>query len=342
MRTITALILSVFLITPINVIADESASSTEPIETLSPPSISVTVNLRHKSSLVWEGPVSIHSGVTTQVLDNSGNLRDIPSNSALAALAAADSASAEFTLSGLRYYADFGSLFVDCISIAAISGNACGNWQYVVGSTYPPIGSDKYVLSNGDTVYFYFGSPRKVTLAQSNINASNTVEALAESYDHMNGVWKPLSGADIGVTQPNPDDPYSPLVRFSGKSGSDGIARIAVTVPGTYSVGIASDYYYPAEILVVTEPAPAQTPTNGSSSSGSSGSSHGNRQTPTAVNSTTNEQTGVLTTPTPVTQTTTELIVDDPLIILDIPIEEFIRRYLAFTSFQGLNHEHSN
>ncbi len=193
--------------------------------------------------------------------DDGGASRTIPSDSALAALETADAQSPDFSISDLAYYADFGSFYVKCLDIAATTNHACDNWQYVVNSAYPPVGANAYTVSNGDTLYFYFGSPRKVSLSASSVQASTSFDVLAQTYDYTNNTWQSLAGALIGATQPNPNDAYSPLVIVSATSDASGIAHIAIPTPGTYSIGLASDYYYPSELLTVTAVASPVAPT---------------------------------------------------------------------------------
>lgn len=257
-------IASVFL--PSILLAEETASSsaetidqiTESVVGSAVESIRVTANVRHRDLLVYGGSVTLIKNSVIAVNDNSGTARNIPGDSALASLQTADDLSSDFALSDLVYYSSFDSLYVNCINIAAKSENACGNWQYVVNSTYPAVGADKHILSDGDILYFYFGNPRRVTLSAPSAEASTTVIAKAESYDYVNDAWTALSGTAIGVTKPNADDPYSPLVIFSATSDSQGIASLILDAPGSYDIGLAMDYYFPSVPLSISPPIPAE------------------------------------------------------------------------------------
>jgi hypothetical protein len=226
-----------------------------------PQTIRATVNVRYQGSLVWTGDVDLNQGSTLTVTDDTGAARTVASDSALAALEAADTQSSDFSLSDLAYYTDYGSFYIKCLDIAAVPVHACDNWQYVANSAYPPVGAGAYTVSNGDTLYFYFGSPRRVVLTTSTVTASTSLDVTAQTYNYTNDTWQPLAGVQIGATQPNPNDQYSPLVIVSAISGTDGIAHIVIPTVGTYSVGLASDYYYPAELLTVTAPVVATTET---------------------------------------------------------------------------------
>lgn len=264
--------------------------------------VQANVNVRHQGSLVWTGSVSLAQASST----------------ALDALKAADESSADFTISDLQYYADYGSYFVNCLSINALSAPACGNWQYVVNSAYPPVGMDKYAVASGDTLYFYYGTPRRAFLTSSSAEASTSVSVLTQTYDYTNDTWKPLAGIEIGATQPNPNDPYSPLVLFRTTSADDGVARLLITTPGTYSVGIASDYYYPAETLTITE---AQAQAAAETAHVPREESHTSSLTPQNDQPV---QAPALATSTLVASPTEAV---EALIQLDIPIDEFIKNW---------------
>ncbi|MDO8579474.1 MAG: DNA gyrase modulator, partial [bacterium] len=144
------------------------------------------------------------------------------------------------------------------VDIVSPTKHACANWQYVVNGTYPPIGTDKYILSAGDDLYFYFGNPRRVLLSSPSVQTATSLKVKAENYDYVNNAWTVLSGATIGATQTNPDDPYSPLVISSVTSDENGFADLVLGISGSYSIGLAMDYYFPAESLSVLEPIPPE------------------------------------------------------------------------------------
>jgi hypothetical protein len=152
----------------------------------------------------------------------------------------------------------------------------------------------------------------------------------AETYDYTNDTWNPLSGASIGATQPNPADPYSPLVISSVTSGSDGTAQMSLETPGTYAVGLAIDYYFPTEALTITAPVPeASTSTDDtpaeSAPPSSSGRSSARRE---AAASAASVATIEAATSTPVVaETAAEL--REIIVTFDIPVAEFIERYNA-------------
>lgn len=339
------LILSAFLfitLLPLSVIADEEVTSTEPIpappvvetpaneppapEAQVPETLNVNLNIRHKDALVWTGSVNLTKGLTVDVSDSSGTARQVPSDSALRALTVADAMSADFNVSDLDYYSDYGAFFINCIDIVAISKNACGSWQYVVNSSYPLVGSEKQVLSSGDTVYFYFGNARRVSLPIATTDTATAFSVVTETYDYTNDTWRPLSGAEVGATQPNPNDPYSPTVVASATSDGSGVAKLTLTTAGTYNVGLSADYYYPSETLIVTEveSAPTTAPVASPTSSSRSGSSSGSTASGSAPNATTSTATMASTNMASVVLTSDEIFIS-----INGSIEEFIRKYLS-------------
>jgi len=323
-----------FFILPFPIFADETSTST------------VTVNIRYQDSLVWSGPVELTKSSSVNIIDNAGENRTIISDSALAALKAADTLSDNFTLSDLIYYSDFDSLYVRCIDIISPQTHACDNWQYVVNSTYLPVGMDKQVISTGDVLYFYFGKARRVTLSSTNVEAAVPVTAKVESYDYINNAWNALSGVSLGATQPNPNDPYSPLVISSVTSDENGLAQLILNASGSYNIGLAMDYYFPGEPLSVLEPVakttiqtepPAPETTN---RSGGRSSSRGESNMSNTVTNT------LIDTPNTITelavkQETVEKVeatkTDSIVVSMNIEMDSFLKKYEVALHNQKIN-----
>lgn len=234
-KHLAALAIAAFTL-PFIVSADDGASAPQP------GTLSATVSVRIGGSLLWSGAVSLPQGQASSASDDSGNPHPLVSDSALAALIAADALSPDFEVTSLRYYSSFGSFYLNCVT-AQPYGQACDKWQYVVNSQYPPEGADHYTLADGDTVYFYFGTPRRVTLSTKFLEAGSALSVLAESYDYTSDAWRPLSGATLGMTQQNPNDPYSPLVWAQAATNSSGQATFSTTTVGSYGIGFAQDWF---------------------------------------------------------------------------------------------------
>lgn len=217
-----------------------------------PATRSITLTLRDESAVIWQGAVSIPDSdtATTSIAATDGTIADALAASALAALAAADSSAPEFSISNLQYFSSYGSFYTKCITAAT---EKCDNWQYVVGDTYPSVGMDQFVMHDGDTLFVFFGSPRRVTLSTTTVAVNESFTATAERYIPASDSYAPALGFTLGVTQPNPDNPYSPLVITSAPVDASGSALFTLTATGTYAVGIAEDYYYPTVALTVEE-----------------------------------------------------------------------------------------
>lgn len=222
--------------------------------------ISVGLHVRYYDELAFEGIVTLHSGATTTIADSLGGIHDLSSASALVALDDGDIASDAFRVSDLAYYASFDSLLVNCIELAAASTTACYNWQYTVNDATPFVGADKYVLTDGDDVYFYFGQQHRVSLATSTALTNEPVFATAEQYRYRTNIWEPLSGVTVGASQPDPANPWSPLVFATSTTDSGGLASFSLSFAGAYQVGIAEDYYYPTVPLTITAPPEPEEP----------------------------------------------------------------------------------
>ncbi|OGG72806.1 hypothetical protein A3A38_00640 [Candidatus Kaiserbacteria bacterium RIFCSPLOWO2_01_FULL_53_17] len=218
----------------------------------------VAITIRDGADILWSGEASVpdSDSATTTVTATDGTLAEALAASALAALIAADAAAPEFEITNLQYFSSFGSFYLKCITAAS---EKCDNWQYAVGDTYPSVGMDQYILHDSDDLFIYFGSPRRTTLSTSTILIGESVTVTAESYVPASDAYTPAAGVTLGVTQDNPDDPYTPFVIATSTADAAGQAMFTLSATGTYAVGIAEDYFYPSAALTVIE-APAEEP----------------------------------------------------------------------------------
>lgn len=278
-----ALILIVFITFPSALGAEDISDAESPPV---PVMRTISVTVRDGATTLWSDTVSIPDSdtATTTLTASDGTSADALAASAIAALIEAETI-AEFTISNLQYFSSFGSFYVKCITAA---DEKCDSWQYVVNDSYPSMGMDQYLLHDGDVLFVYFGSPRRTRLSTSTIHVGEHVTATAERYVPSNDTYTPESSVTIGVTQTNPDDPYTPLVIATSTSGASGTATFALHATGTYAVGIAEDYYYPSETLTVldapetvvpVEPTSTETLPAGSENQSQGGGS-GERHTP--------------------------------------------------------------
>jgi len=289
--------------------------------------IHVHVNVRYKDTVVYSGLVALTTGSMETVSDDKGSPRQLKADSAMAALVEGSHTSL-YTISDLMYYDSFGALYVRCINIPSIT-NACDNWQYVVDDTYPPVGADSYALSDNDTVYFYFGSPRRLTTSSNVTDRKTPVTVKAESYDYSNDSWKPIANTGIGATQPNPSDPYSPTVIKTVTTGNDGSASLLIGETGSYGLGLALDYYSTSENLSVIESLGARQSDGGASGSTLAQSLGAINQAPALPVASTTLQAPVVTTDP-----------DKMIISLDISISDFKKKYeIALESAKAVQRE---
>ncbi len=187
--------------------------------------------------------------------------------SVLAILNDADLGDDSWEISDLQYFDSFGSFYLKCIDSSA--GNNCDNWQYTVDNGYPGIGMDRTILSGGESVYVYFGPQNRVVLVSGqNITTADTLTVATEAYDYENNAWLVREGVTVGLTQPNPDDPFSPIEVLTQAVDANGEAAFSGIPAGSYDVGVKEDFYFPTEQLTVTAPA-APEPSSGGSSGGS-------------------------------------------------------------------------
>jgi hypothetical protein len=232
-----------------------------------------TILIRNGDTLVYQGAVDLPAAGEVSVTDDAGVTHLINSDSVLGVLYSLSHTSGAFSLSDIQYYASFGSLYLKCLTPSG-GVEACDNWQYIVNGSTPSSGADTTVLSGGETVGLYFGSFHHVVRSATAVSTGESFTATAEKYNYLDNTWSPLSGVTIGVTVPNPNDPYSPTLIVSHSVDETGSAIFTLADAGVYTVGISDDYYFPS--YTVTASAPVH------SSSGSGGGGGGGVPPPPA------------------------------------------------------------
>ncbi|MBU0612359.1 terpene cyclase/mutase family protein [Patescibacteria group bacterium] len=213
----------------------------------------VNLTIRDGNTIVFSDIIPFPAQ-TVELNDIDGNPHTIDEGSVLAVLNDADVMSPDFSISNLTYYSSFGSLYLKCITHSA--GEKCDNWQYTVNDIYPSSGMDTNILSGGENVYIYFGPQHKLSLNSNSINTSETLIVKTEDYDYQNDSWTTRTGITVGVTQPDPDNPWSPLEVQTSPVDASGEAVFSEIPEGSYNVGIREDFYFPTEALTVTVPPP--------------------------------------------------------------------------------------
>ena len=258
MKKITLLLLLVLM--PTVALADDATTTPA---TTTPDTVTVTV--RDGATIAYSGTATLPDAGASPVFvtPNSGTTSPvaIPARSVLSVLESVDAAQDSFTISDLQYFSSFNSFLINCVTIPSDSVSPlCADWQYVVNGAAPPVGVDQTTLQNSDVVILYFGFPRQVSLSTSTAVLGTAFTATAQTYNPSDNTYSPATGVTIGVTQTNPDDPYTPLEIATSTVDSDGQAIFTLSATGTFAVGIKEDYYFPTTPLTITDPPPVEPP----------------------------------------------------------------------------------
>lgn len=273
--------------TDINGQADITATSSLPFSVsagklnfLASNIVNITPQAAQANIIIRDGETVAFSGAVTLPALNAAAVDISPTGatstvavtarSLLSVLQTLDAAQNEFTITNLQYYSSFNSFFINCITMAAEADPLCGSWQYILNGADPGVGTDQVLLKNGDLVFLYFGTPRRVALSTTAATAGVPFTATAQSYDPANNVYAPITGVTIGVTQPNPADPWNPLEVATSTADANGQTVFTLNSTGAYGVGIKDDFYFPLTALTVASSSPADNQTSNNQSSGGS------------------------------------------------------------------------
>lgn len=221
--------------------------------------LNINLTIRDGSNIIFENTVPLRPAGD---IDLNGHT--LNADSVLSVLNDADLLSDNFSITDLQYYESYGSFYLKCIN------NKCDNWQFTVNGNYSSSGMDKNILSGGENVYIYFGPQNKIVLSASNINTDENLVVTTQKYNYLNDSWANRTGVTIGITQPNPNDIWTPNEIETKIVDADGKAVFSNIPVGLYNIGVKDDFYFPTEPLTVIEP-PAIT---------TGGSSGGNSYTP--------------------------------------------------------------
>ncbi len=234
------------------------------------------IEIRDGSTLI--GPVTVTlpdaGAAPVDIIPSAGGgAHAVPARSVLAVVEALDAATSTFDISDLQFFSSFSSFLINCISIpAATSTPLCSQWQYVVNGFAPAVGMDQTTLNNGDTAILYFGFPRQVSLSAPSVVAGQSFTATAQTYNPTDNTFAPATAVTIGVTQPDPANPFTPLEIATSSVDANGQAIFTLNATGTYQVGLQEDFYFPTTDLTVTDAlATTTTPTSPAPSGGGGG-----------------------------------------------------------------------
>lgn len=201
--------------------------------------------IRNEGEVIYDGAFTLPEAGTISINDSTGTPHDVNTQSVLGVLYALDLTNESFEINELTYFESYGSFYLKCLN------GACDNWQYVVNGVTPYSGIDSTILSGGETIGLYFGQPHQVLLSETELTLGAMLTATAQNYNYLDNSWEPLTNVNIGVTVPNPEDEWNPIVISENPVSDDGIVEISFTEAGTYNLGIKEDYYFPIYSVVV-------------------------------------------------------------------------------------------
>ncbi|MBI5621255.1 terpene cyclase/mutase family protein, partial [Candidatus Falkowbacteria bacterium] len=210
-----------------------------------------TVLIRNGDSVIYQGTIALPAAGAVDIADDTGIVHSVNADSVLGVLYRLDQTSEAFTLSSLQYFDSFGSFYLKCLTPRDAAEPLCDNWQYVVDGQGPATSLDTTLLSGGEDLVLYFGYPHQIIFDSTTITTNGSFTASAQEYNYLDNTWEPLLGVTIGATQPNPADPWNPLVIASGLVDDTGSVSLTLADTGSYNVGIAEDFYFPSYIITV-------------------------------------------------------------------------------------------
>ncbi len=211
-----------------------------------------TFIIRNGETLVWQGTVTLPAAGTVSIPDSNNISHTIDARSVLALLYSIDQNSEAFSISNLQYFDSYNSFYIKCITPAGGS-ELCDNWQFAVGNQTPSLSIDATIVNSSQTIGIYFGISHSISVNAEEVIAGTAFDANALKYNYLNNSWGPLTNVSIGVTVPNPADPWNPTVIATYPVDSNGHVSITIMNAGEYTVGVVEDYYYPSFIVKVLQ-----------------------------------------------------------------------------------------
>lgn len=209
-----------------------------------------TFIIRNGGAVLWQGTVALPATGTVSIPDSNNVPHTINSRSVLAMLYSIDQTSDAFAISNLQYFDSFSSFYLKCITPAA-GAELCDNWQFAVGNTTPSLGIDATTVNSSQTIGIYFGISHSISVNAEEVIAGTPFDANALKYNYVSDSWGPLTNVSIGVTVPNPADPWNPTVIATYPVDSNGHVSITILNAGDYTVGVVEDFYYPSFVVKV-------------------------------------------------------------------------------------------
>ncbi|OGI68431.1 hypothetical protein A2738_00930 [Candidatus Nomurabacteria bacterium RIFCSPHIGHO2_01_FULL_42_15] len=217
------------------------------------PAPTVTFIIRNGDTLIYQD---------TTPLPDIENDRNV-----LSVLQSIDESSDAFSITNIQEFS-FGK-YLKCI-LPTDATELCDNWQYAVGNLTPFSSIDTTMLVGGETVGIYFGTSHQLVLSNERITEGGSLTATAQKYNYETNAWDILEGVSVGVTLPNPDDAWNPIVVSTHPVDDVGIATITIAEENTFTLGIVEDFYFPSYTVVVEKS--EEDGENGSENEGTNGS----------------------------------------------------------------------
>lgn len=237
---------------------------------------SINLIIRDGSTEVFSGQVDLPDvsapDVTISPTDGSASV-GVPARSVLAILDSVQQTSSAFKITDLSYFSAYDSFLINCIAVPASSSTPdCYNWTNAINTSYPQIGVDDQILTNGDTLYLFFGPSHQTVVSKSSVVKDEAFTVKAEQYDLASGNYIPLTGVSLGIGTLNPD--YSFTEIQTALVDINGQATFSLSQIGSFQVGIKEDYYFPTVSITVTDTPPASGGGGSGGGDGSGGITH--------------------------------------------------------------------
>lgn len=210
----------------------------------------INLTIRSGDTIIFSGTTPLPSSDLVTINDSDNNPHEINAKSVLSVINNADIASDSFVISDLKFFSSFNSLYLNCITNS--QEEFCDDWQYVVNDSYPFSSMDQNILSGGENIYLYFGPQNKISLSSNSINTGQDIVVTIESYNYQENTWTARTGVTVGLTQPDPNNPWSPTEITTSLVDQNGQAFFFSIPEGIYNIGVKEDFYFPTEQLSVT------------------------------------------------------------------------------------------
>lgn len=258
-RSFLALIIALFLTATAGVEAVYAQVGPPP-----PVPESVSYLIRNGSASISGTQTLANSGDTIDITPDSGTTSPITASARSVISVLRDIAASDPSLFSISHtgFSDFGTpyaggLYIKCASVSGATVNpSCDNWQYQVNNVSPAVGVGITTVADTDSIVLYFGPSRRITPSSASVAVGTPFTVTAESYVSSSDSWTPAVGFTMRILQ---GDPFgSPTIISSATTGADGTAAFTINTAGSYTAGLAEDFYFPnAAITASSGAAPA-------------------------------------------------------------------------------------